>query len=320
MSPNQPGPFFSLRNLTHAYLCDGFKITAYTDVPCHLWMRWSNNPPQLHDMPVLRRGLFMHGDRYFCFTAYRDNEQEELGDTTVHTFIKRNWDVCESRWFYFYGRVSADWCKSTTPPFYLHFNIVHQVYPDTPSNRTLAKADPNWTTCHDAPSGTILTNYTPPYALIFAGNYKTVRHWIYRGVLFFDTTLLDPAIEYEEGYLEIYVHTVYHTASIAKPYIYITEGVQSDPVIITNYGDQLPYTAIGGQIDLWDIIVGQYNTIPLNSTGKSWIVPGGITRFCLRSQMDVDDTPPPTGANQVYFHSHQAGDAFKPKLTLCLPP
>lgn len=112
---------FSVRDIAYEAIGDGYKITVVTDIPCHLYMRWTNVEPQIHDLPVYRRGIFMHGDRYFCFVAYHDNEQEEDGETTTHTFIKQNWRSCETRWFYFWGYKDTTHCASTTAPFKLHF-------------------------------------------------------------------------------------------------------------------------------------------------------------------------------------------------------
>ncbi|MBA7578556.1 hypothetical protein ES708_20421 [subsurface metagenome] len=64
----------------------------------------------------------MHGDRYFCFTAYKDNEQEEVGDTLVHTFIKHDWQHCETRYFYFWAEVQTEAQPSTSAIFQLHFD------------------------------------------------------------------------------------------------------------------------------------------------------------------------------------------------------
>lgn len=85
-------------------------------------MRWSTNPPQYHTVPSLRRGVYMHGNRYFCFTVYKDNEQEEAGDTTIHTFIKHNWQHCETRYFYFIGERFGLPSPSTSPVFEKHFD------------------------------------------------------------------------------------------------------------------------------------------------------------------------------------------------------
>ncbi|MBA7668782.1 hypothetical protein ES703_76898 [subsurface metagenome] len=100
---------------------DGFEITAHTNIPCHLYMRYTAVEPQKHPEPVLRRGIKMHTDIRFCFVAYHENEQAEVGDTLVHTFLKLAWPVCETRWFYFVGTVAAEQQPSTSGIFKKHF-------------------------------------------------------------------------------------------------------------------------------------------------------------------------------------------------------
>lgn len=98
----------------------GYIITLYTNVPCHLWMRWSVLPPWIHKIPVTRRGLTTMSDFYYCFDVYHDNEQEEPGDTLVHTFIKEPWASCETRYFYFHGQIDNVNIPSTSPIFKKH--------------------------------------------------------------------------------------------------------------------------------------------------------------------------------------------------------
>jgi len=76
--------------------------------------------PQEHVIPVYLRGVFLHGDKRFCFVAYHDNEQEEAGDTYEHTFTKEPWAHCETRWFYFHGEIDATPSPSTSPIFSKH--------------------------------------------------------------------------------------------------------------------------------------------------------------------------------------------------------
>lgn len=106
---------------------DTVTITITTDFPCHLFMRWSLIPPRKHRAAVLRRGLWLMTDFYYCFDVFKDNEQEEAGDTTTHTFIKPDWPFCQTRYFYFIGSRDSlaspsESCifeyhnKSTAPP------------------------------------------------------------------------------------------------------------------------------------------------------------------------------------------------------------
>lgn len=112
---------FALLDLEYFFLEDGFLIIATTDVPCHLYCRMTKTPPLKHSLPSMRRGLRLTGDIRFCFVVYEDNEQVEDGDTILHTWYKRNWPVCETRWFYFIGSINGATVVSETAIFHLHF-------------------------------------------------------------------------------------------------------------------------------------------------------------------------------------------------------
>lgn len=98
----------------------GYIITILTDVECHLFKRWSLNPPQIHKVPVIMRGLAVRQDVRLCFTAYHDKEQEEAGDTFLHTFLQDDWPVCQTHYFYFLGEIGGLPCASTSPIFEKH--------------------------------------------------------------------------------------------------------------------------------------------------------------------------------------------------------
>lgn len=311
---------FSVRDISYRYLCNGFEITVTTDIPCHLYMRWTTVKPQIHVVPKYLRGIYMHGDPYFCFVAYTDNEQEEAGDTLTHTFVKRSWPVCETRWFYFWGKVAGDVAPSTTAIFELHFAIESALFYNSASNRTIRKDHALWNVCHDAAAGTILPWHAPPQCYLYIWNRLVVLYQIRRSFLFFDTTTIPAATQVGEARLDLYILFAEATSSHGQPNIYITRGVQQDPVLTTDYGAQLPHTIVGGQADIRDLIVGSYNSIIFNTDGLPFIVPGGITRLCMRGQMDVEDSPPPLGSNNVQYHSEQRGFGYRPLLTLCYPP
>lgn len=98
----------------------GYIIILSTDAPCHLWMRWTTIEPKEHLIPVIRRGVAFRADKYFCFDVYEDNEQNEAGDTLVHTFTKEPWPYCETRYFYFHGEIDGIPSPSTTTIFKKH--------------------------------------------------------------------------------------------------------------------------------------------------------------------------------------------------------
>ena len=83
-------------------------------------MSWTKDPFWVHKTSLLRRGLpTMQAARY-CFVNWHQNEQEEEGDTLVHTFIKEPWLHCETRWFTFRAKVDLEWLPSVGPIFEKH--------------------------------------------------------------------------------------------------------------------------------------------------------------------------------------------------------
>jgi len=109
-----------INNLIIENTFSGVKLVAYTDVPCHLTMRWTLIPPNITRRVRSTRGLNTLGDYEYCFDVWHDNEQLEPGDTLIHTFIKEPWAICETRWFYFWGTVNTYYSPSTSPIFKYH--------------------------------------------------------------------------------------------------------------------------------------------------------------------------------------------------------
>ena len=128
--------FISVRDVAPFRIPDGVKLVVTTDIPSHLFMRWSLHVPRSHTIPIQRRGVWHYADRYFCFTVYEDNEQEEAGDTLIHTFLKVPWPICQCRYFYFWGKVGDTVCVSDTPCFQLHLPA-----PDVPAEPSAQSDD-----------------------------------------------------------------------------------------------------------------------------------------------------------------------------------
>jgi len=99
---------------------DGYRIIYTTNVPCHCYMRWTTIPPVKHIEPRFLRGYPIWSDLRQCFVAYEDNEQEEAGDTLIHTFIKEPWPVCETRYFFFWSKCAETNVVSTSSIFTKH--------------------------------------------------------------------------------------------------------------------------------------------------------------------------------------------------------
>ena len=197
-------PHWALSDI-HQILTDtGYKIIVWTFQPCHLWFRWTTIEPEEHIIPRILRGVPLMSDKRFCFVAYKDNEQEEDGDTYVHTFLKEPWPVCETRFFYFHGTISSESSPSTSCIFKKHRPqppITKTFYPDESPEETSVdgyarhyeSAGATWATLVAA-AGTRSWDYINELRLIqiqCAGTQD--KYWqINRGILLFDTSSIPP--------------------------------------------------------------------------------------------------------------------------------
>lgn len=120
-------PRWTLLDVKQHEIEGGFQIVAYTDVPCHLWLIWTRKEPWYHPKTEILRGLATLADIRVCFVVPHANEQEEPGDTLIHTFTKTEWPICETRWYYFSGTVDGVDSPSNTPVFEKHRTIPFMV-------------------------------------------------------------------------------------------------------------------------------------------------------------------------------------------------
>lgn len=111
---------WALKDIIQTLTREGYQIEVETFQPCHLWMRWTTIEPEEHPLPRTLRGVTLPYDRRYCFVVFEDNEQEEAGDTLIHTFIKEPWAHCETRWFYFHGTIAGETSPSTSCIFKKH--------------------------------------------------------------------------------------------------------------------------------------------------------------------------------------------------------
>lgn len=136
---------FAILTIEQENTATGYIITVTTNHKCHLWLRWTNITPVKHHHLSPERGASFDISTRYCFVGYHDNEQEEAGDTYEHTFIKEPWPVCETRWFYFIGQVSAGRSPSDSAVF-----IKHRIAPILPPTWTRLIKEP-WTVESEQP-------------------------------------------------------------------------------------------------------------------------------------------------------------------------
>lgn len=111
---------FVVRNLTYTDIGTGYLVTCYTNNPCHLWLRWTAIIPQKHINTRVVRGAPVGTYIDQCFVVFTDVEQNEPGDTFTHTFTLEPWFYCETRWFYFWGKVGGVLSPSASCIFSKH--------------------------------------------------------------------------------------------------------------------------------------------------------------------------------------------------------
>lgn len=99
---------------------DTVTIVVTTESACHLYMRWTLEPPLKHKISRVVRGITLSTETRYCFVAWHENEQIEDGDTLVHTFVKPNWPICQTRYFYFIGSKQRIESPSASPIFFYH--------------------------------------------------------------------------------------------------------------------------------------------------------------------------------------------------------
>lgn len=107
--------------ITQAQEAGGYEIVLTTDRPCHLWLYWTMNPPWVHRITRLERGLSVPWDAYWCYTSWTLIEQDEGGDTTTHTFQWPGWVNCQTKYFRFHGTIGGVNSPSDSPIFWKHY-------------------------------------------------------------------------------------------------------------------------------------------------------------------------------------------------------
>ena len=171
---------------------------------------------------------------------------------------------------------------------------------------------------HDALTGTVYdsSNY------VFIGiKAMSADQWnVYRAFLPLDTSALPTDAIITKAVLSVYMNSSYKYVSAGYDFdITVQNGQPTYPHIPLVVGDFLHshYSGDGGKVNTADIVSAKYYDIDLNATGIKWIKGGGITKLCLRSGVDIDETGIPTGKQAyTYIYAQEKGDEYRAKLTI----
>jgi len=117
MQPAPPAPYkyWLILQKEENWSFTGKTITLRTDVHCHLWMHYSEQPPGRHDRMTMRRGLAEWNDPHWGFEEWAEIDQAEHGDTLLHTFTIDPWPVGVAYWYCFIGNIAGEASASVSP-------------------------------------------------------------------------------------------------------------------------------------------------------------------------------------------------------------
>lgn len=274
----------------------GMTIVVRTDIPCHLYMRWTNTEPLKHPSTEYRRGLLIQTGTYFCFVAWHENEQLEPGDTLIHTFFKPNWKYCETRWFYFIGTKQAEESPSASPIFFLHkeVEVMQGPYYLTVQDKHWTKylhryvSGQTYTQCHESPvASAINASGNRP---VNQAKTSTNKYWLRRKPLYFDVTAL-PANAFISSAV-MHQYGAYPVAGVDKVHLFRAPDL-NDPPVLADYGYVFGLTTD-------PLFIIDEPTMELYRN-RHWLIPkaglddikaGGVVKWAARCEHDVDVIPP----------------------------
>jgi len=329
-------PVFPWHMLTidHEMTADGFIITITTNRACHCYLRYSKVYPRIHRKSVLRRGVVFGWDARFCFVSYQHLEQDEEGDTYIHTFTWPGWENCHTRYFYFFATVGGFPGVSDSPIFWLHYLWIAPppmvyFYPDAHPETTSVdggvwRINPSpygdWATIRDGPGTNFGDAAATMQVYIYAYYPPNTYVNIYRSILLFDTTIIPPGATIHAAELRLYghskvVHPSWGAAALSVVSSLPTLNYQLQP---SDYGT-LGGIALSDTILMNDIVAGGHNLFTFNPAGLAAITKEGITKLGIREDTwDRANIPPPLVAYayaQAIFRTSESADIeWRPRL------
>jgi len=107
--------FYTILNYRHSPWDVGCHVRAISPYPCHMTLYWTYSEPLRHRTSRVFRGIEQPWSAYFCFVAYTGVEQEEAGDSTIHTFWMPDWLEGQTRFWTTRASVNDELTPSSTP-------------------------------------------------------------------------------------------------------------------------------------------------------------------------------------------------------------
>lgn len=336
--PAPPKDNWALLDVIQTDTGTGIKFEVATNVPCHLFMLWTDQEPEKHLTPIIRRGVLWKDAIRFCFVNWHENEQEEEGYTLYHTFTKEPWAVCETRWFTFRAKIEDEWSPSVGPIFTKHrvaAPVTITLYPDPDPEVTccdgFATAEggyygKDWAVIHDGVAWSGHAGGTGINIYLRSGDRSNKWRSITRLFLLFDASIIPPGATILEAKLR--VHGAGKTRTMVAP-LFGMVVVPSSPASNTNITKD-DYQSIGTTLlSNTHILYDDYddagwNEFPLNAAGLAAITPGQIVKLGVRDGgYDVPDAPPVWASSKQIIMAFQSADwldSLSPELVVTYMP
>lgn len=312
----------------------GYQIVVTTNNPCHLVMRWINYEPNPHIKLTWDRGTLTSKQKVVATCWWHNNEQEEAGDTLIHTFIKEPWPVCETRWFFFWATVDGVVSPSTSAIFSKHRTLAPTTmtfYPDPHPEITSVDGEADyygsyagapWATVHDG-AGNGADHIDISAAITIMSGHSTNK-WrgIWRTFLLFDTSIIPAGAPILEATLRVKGATTIGGLYFPDFTVCLVETWPlSDTTIEAADYQNLGTALCSDTLIKWnDWLYNDWNEFPLNAYGRGKVISAGITKFGLREySYDLLNVEPVWKKGRTTNRSFFTADretGFKPELTV----
>ena len=182
----------------------------------------------------------------------------------------------------------------------------------TANDGYLSNHSTNYNTAWTAPTGTVSSTGTTLSIGQIPPGFQP-QYYIYRGCVFFNTSKLPSNAYIDNATLSLYKSGDYSATDFQ---ITVQNGQPTYPHSPLQTGDysKTHYAWNGGALNTSNFVNG-YNTIYLNSNGKSWLNRTGLTKLCLRSSRDINGNTP-TSSEYVTVYSNEQGMGYQPRLVI----
>lgn len=187
---------------------------------------------------------------------------------------------------------------ATIPTTYGSWKEESMTFYCTTSDGHILKDDADYNTAWTATTGDYV--YTDWSNIGIEQMKAESMYYIYRAFVYFDTSALPDNITINTATLKLYGYD----CKEGNFKIVVQSGMPTyphDPIVAGDYNKE-HYSGNGGEFDIANWKLPDWNNIELNANGKEWINKEGMTKLCLRTNTDIAGEPP-TATDAVNFRS-----------------